>query len=179
MFKERIAQLQELLEVITLCIARKTKNPEIEYIPEKALFTVRVDPHDQGKMIGKKGATIWAIQTMLWHAGMIYLNHTVGVQLLEPVKGADIRATPFRARSKWDRELVTALIDKILSGCFGENYSFILHEETQTCAKYIITLDAYLKMQVSEPSLEDALDRIIRSVGMSQGAYLNTQVIWK
>jgi hypothetical protein len=90
-------KLRSLLEAIALAIGRRTKVPEIEHYANDAMFTLAVDPHDQGRFIGKLGSTIWAVQTILWYAGLTQFGWSYSVWLLVPAKsGTERRPVPFK-----------------------------------------------------------------------------------
>src|SRR6266404_6249238 len=174
-------KLRDLLAAIVANIGRKTPGPEIDYIPHMAVLTLRVNPHDQGRFVGKKGIVIWAINTILWYAGIANFGYTIGVKLLEPNgDGQDRRAMPFRPDPNWDRKKLGLLVDAITQNCFHTLICpWVIEDTGEAEATVNLQLEKYLKMQCEEPNLAEAISKVIHAAGMAQGANIKTNISWK
>jgi predicted RNA-binding protein YlqC (UPF0109 family) len=173
-------KLHSLLETIVLTIGRRTKAPEIEHYPNEALFTLAVDPHDQGRFIGKLGGTIWAIQSIFWYAGLTQFGWCYSVKLLEPDNPAKERQpAPFKFNPKWDRKKIENLVDRILETCLRTYCSWSLLETGAASLTINLTLMRYLKINLAEPSFVDAFETVMRVAGMSNGVQIKTEATWE
>jgi predicted RNA-binding protein YlqC (UPF0109 family) len=173
-------KLRSLLETIALSIGRCTKVPEIECFPNDAIFTLAVDPHDQGRFIGKLGSTIWAIQTILWYAGLTQFGWSYSVRLLEPENPVkERRPVPFKFNPKWDRKKIENLVSQICETCLRSYCSWSLHEIDRARLTVNLKLLQYLKINLTDPNFVDAFDTVVRVAGMSNGVQITTNPIWE
>ena len=149
-------KLRSMLETIVLSIGRRTKHPEIECYPNDALFTLAVDPHDQGRFIGKLGSTIWAIQTLLWYAGLTWFGWSYSVRLLEPDNPVkERRPVPFKFKPEWDRKKITNLVAEICETCLRSYCSWSLLETGEARLTVSLKLMRYLRINLTDPSFVD------------------------
>jgi predicted RNA-binding protein YlqC (UPF0109 family) len=172
-------KLHSLLETIVLAIGRRTKAPEIEHYLNEARFTLAVDPHDQGRFIGKLGGTIWAIQSIFWYAGLTQFGWPYSVKLLEPDNPVKERQpAPFKFNPHWDREKIKNLIDRILETTLRSYCRWSLQETGPASLTVNLTLMKYLKINLSDPSFADAFETVVRVAGMSNGVQITTETVW-
>jgi len=172
-------QLRSLLEIIVSGIARKTPNPEIEHYPNQALFTLSVDPHDQGRFIGKLGATIWAIQTLFWYAGLTLCGYSYSVKLMEPEDPVlNRKPVPLKFNPKWDRKKIENLIANVLESTLRSYASYSLSETSETSMTINLKIEKYLALNVSDPNFVDAFSTVMRVAGMSNGVNIKTEAIF-
>lgn len=169
-------RLRHLLETIISCITRHT-NPEIDLGEHK--FILRVDPRDQGRVVGKQGQAIWAIQTIFWYAGYTQAMHPWGIKLLEPEAPCKGLSSPFKFTAKWDREKIQKMLATIQEVCLPLHSSFRLEETDDTSATVFFQIDAYLQTPMLEPNFAEAVRIIVRAAGMVQGVSLKTEIIFK
>lgn len=170
-------QLRSLLETIVSVISKKTPNPEIDHLPNRALFTLAVNPHDQGRFIGKLGRTIWAIQTIFWYAGMTYGRNPYSVKLLEPDEPLrDRPPVPVKFNKAWDYEKIENLIVAVIKNTLRSYASYSLLRNGDTSMTIKLTIEKYLELCIAEPSFTEAFAIIMRVAGMSQGCNINTEV---
>lgn len=173
-------KLRSLLETITLAIGRRTKVADIECYPNDALFTLSVDPHDQGRFIGKLGSTIWAIQTIFWYAGLTQFGWSYSVRLLEPDNPVkERRPVPFKFNPEWDRKKIKNLVSQICDTCLRSYCSWSLSETNAASLTVDLKLVKYLKINLTDPSFADAFETVLRVAGMSQGCQIKTDVTWE
>lgn len=175
-------QLQSLLETIVLSLSRYTDKPDIQYAYSNTTHTMslRVDPRDQGRLVGKKGSVIWAIQTLFWYSGLTLAKHPCQIKLLEPeTTQRNLPSPPIRYHKKWDRSKIKALMDCIILSCMPMHATASLTEIDDTEAKVTLQVEAYLKTPISEPSFLDAFDTILHSAGIISGAKITTEAIFK
>lgn len=172
-------KLRSLLETIVDCIAKKTPNPEIEHYPNQALFTLMVNPHDQGRFIGKLGGTIWAIQTIFWYGGLTLNGYSYSVRLLEPDSPVTNRKpVPIKFNPKWDRKKIENLIAKVLDTTLRSYASYSTLETSETSMTIGLKIEKYLAMNVADPSFVDAFETVMRVAGMSNGVNIKTEAIF-
>lgn len=173
------AKLEALLRLIVANIGKMTIEPEIQYSPAEAQFSLRIDGRDQGRFIGKQGKTIGALQTIFWYAGLAQIQKTAAIKLLEPEDRLDRRSPPFTPNPNWDRKKIGELIDAILKACFNHVSAAWVIEDNAEHSVVQIQCDKYLQAPCSIPSIEDALKIVIHAAGMANGANLQTEVTWR
>lgn len=173
-------KLRSLLETIALSIGRSTKVVEIECFPNDALFTFAVDPHDQGRLIGKMGNTIWGIQTIFWYAGLTQFGWSYSVKLIEPdVPVKNRRPIPFRLNPKWDRKKIENLVREICDTCLRSYCQWSLEETGEARLTINLKLMRYLKINLTDPSFTEAFEAVLWAAGMSNGVQIKTEVSWE
>lgn len=172
-------KLRNFLRTIVFAIARSTKSPEILHYPSEALFTLAVEPGDQGRFVGKHAATIWSIQTLFWYAGLAQAGYCYSVRLLGPPEPPRNRiSTPLKFSPQWNRKLINNLITEIIGACVPEHGDYSLIETDATRATVTLTLNKYLEDRMKEPSFPEAFAGIMKTAGMSQGVAIKTETIF-
>ena len=172
-------RLEELIRRIICSICLKTPDPQIRYSETEAKFYVRVNTSDQGRCVGKQGRNHWAINAIMWYAGLSLKRQPVVVKLEDPM-GEGFRASiPFKANPRWDKAAMADLVELILSCVFGDAGHAWVIDETTPEAVVRIQLDRYLKNNCVDPDIVEALQKVIHAAGMASGALLNVEVTWK
>jgi predicted RNA-binding protein YlqC (UPF0109 family) len=171
-------RLHSLLETIVHTIARRTKAPEIEHYPNEALFTLQVDPYDQGRFVGKMGSTIWAIQTIFWYAGLTQFGWSYSIKLMDhPIENR--KSVPFKLDPNWDRKKIENLIGSILDVCLKHYCSWSLLETGPANLTVNLKLMQYLKINLTDPSFVDAFETVVRVAGLSNGVKIKTEATFE
>jgi predicted RNA-binding protein YlqC (UPF0109 family) len=172
-------RLTNFLHIIARAIARSKKSCSIEHIPNQATLTLSVDPKDQGRFIGKHGATIWGIQTLFWFAGLAQFGYTYTVKLLGPEKPPERRVSaPIKFNPKWPRKTINELAAETLWACLPQHSDYAIIEEDATRATIQLRLPKYLEIQLSEPNFQEAFGVVLKTAGMSQGVSIKTETIF-
>lgn len=172
-------KLRSLLETIVSSIAKKTPNPEIEHYHSSALFTLCVNPHDQGRFIGKLGGTIWAIQTIFWYAGLTLCGYSYSVRLMEPdAPIMNRKPVPIKFNPKWDRKKIENLIAEVLGITLRSYASYSLVETSETSMTVFLRIEKYLSLNLSDPNFVEAFGTVMRVAGMSNGVNIKTEAIF-
>lgn len=172
-------QLRSLLETIVSVIAKKTPDPAIFHQPNCAVFTLEVDPHDQGRFIGKLGRTIWAIQTIFWYAGLTLCRSPYSVKLLEPDMPLRGRPpVPIKFNKSWDRKKIENLVDRVLGHTLKSYARYALLETGETSMTISLTIEKYLALPLSEPNYVEAFETLLKVAGMSQGVNIKTEATY-
>lgn len=171
--------LRSLLEHIVSVIAKKTPRPVIDHLPNSALFTLAVDPHDQGRFIGKLGRTIWAIQTIFWYAGFTQCGYSYSVRLLEPDQPLkDRRPVPVKFKKSWDRKKIENFIADLLILTLRSFASYSLLETGESSMTISLKIEKYLDISTSEPNFIEAFETLVRAAGMSQGVNIKLEAVY-
>jgi predicted RNA-binding protein YlqC (UPF0109 family) len=166
--------LECFLRTIIAAIAKHTPEPKIVHLDKEYTFQIQVDGRDQGRIVGKGGAHIWAIQTLFWYAGFAQVRQGYSIRLLEPVTPYRGGPSPFRFTATWDRKIIQGLIDAILETCIPSHGSCELKEETKTSAVCTLKIEKYLQTPTDNPSLAEAISVVLKAAGMSQGVSIQT-----
>jgi predicted RNA-binding protein YlqC (UPF0109 family) len=171
-------KLRSLLETIVSAIAKRTKDPEIDHYPREALFTLQVDPYDQGRFVGQLGNTIWAIQTIFWYAGLTQFGWSYSVRLLDhPLENR--RSVPFKLNPNWDRKKIENLIGQIIDTCLRSYAAYSFIETGKASLTVNLKLMRYLKINLTDPSFVDAFETVVKVAGLSNGVQIKTEAIWE
>ena len=170
-----------MLHAIIGGICRSTDKPRIEFDHEDNRFYIQVTDEDQGRAIGKKGKTIWAITTLVWYAGVSNCKQLIGIVLDDPVDTGKVKpSVAFKANRNWDRKIITNLTEIILSTVMKERVvPWAMEERGLTDAIVRVQMDRYLQTPMIDPSFEEAFTTVIHSCGMAGGASINTEFEWK
>jgi len=178
--KEREAivaeKLKHFLRTIVSAIARSTPKPEILHYPNDALFKFAVDPKDQGRLIGKNGSTIWAIQTLFWFAGLAQFGYSYSVELVVTPK-ENRPSMPIKFSPDWPRKIINNLITEIIWACLPLHAEYTI-EEDGAKATINLKLPKYLELQLSNPSFPEAFTTVMRTAGISNRVSLRTETIF-
>ena len=172
------AQLKPMLTSIVTAICRKTKNPEFAYTVDDEPF-MRINgihPEDEGRIIGKRGNTFWALTVAHKYACDALGLPQVRIRPIDtrPDKSASVVA--FRPMEQWDKKAVTNMIEAILSTCLPGKASWVLDEWHGVVAR--ICIDKSLEKACADPSIAEMLDVLIHYAGKSCGCSIQTEVTW-
>jgi predicted RNA-binding protein YlqC (UPF0109 family) len=170
-------RLRSLLDTIVGAIAKSTSAPKIEHVFGEALFTLQVDPRDQGRFIGKLGGTIWAIQTVFWFAGFTQMGYAYSVKLFDhPL--TNHKAMPIKFNPKWPRKKIENLVDVTIKTCLRSFASYSLMEDDATHLTINLKLEKYLECVLASPNFPEAFSTVMRVAGMSNGVQISTETIY-
>lgn len=172
-------KVEILLRSILSSICRKTPSMEVIWSERNAMFMVRVGAADQGRIIGKKGKTFWSVATMLWWAGMSQGSGPATFKILDPIgpKAPEIRQ-PFLLNPKWNRARISDLLNSIANTILKTQGNWSMIDMGPGEAKVEFRVEKYLSTAMSDPSFEEALKTVIHAAGMSDGAVIETEVLW-
>src|SRR5262245_26746884 len=172
-------QLRSLLETIVSVIANNTPDPEIFHQPNCAMFTLEVDPHDQGRFIGKLGSTIWAIQTIFWYAGMTHCRYPYSVKLMEPYQPIfSRRPVPIKFNKNWDRKKIENLVADVIANTLRSFAKYELIETGETSMTIRLVIEKYLALPLSEPNFVEAFETLAKVAGFSNGVNIKTEATY-
>jgi len=169
-------KLKDLLKLILMTIAQSTPVAKIEWDEEESQFVIQVAGIDQGRLVGKNGATISAINIMFWYAGLKRIQKTVGIRLLEPVTGHKGTAIPYMPKSKFDRERFGWCMDSIIEALVGDPNEWSMTGEDGMKHKVLIELAPETKDLTQDPDLTTALEVLTKTIGRSCGGSMDVTV---
>ncbi len=170
-----------LIRAIVGAICKRSKDPTIRWSDAGSIWLIQgLDDRDQGRLIGKGGATFYALETALWYAGLAHAKRPEPVKLITTQKSASAPPKgPFKPNPKWDRKAPGRLVDTITKACLKKTVPWSLEEQGEADALMSICLEKYLQTPMSEPDFETALKTLIHSSAMSDGANVTASVLWK
>lgn len=173
-------KLTALIKETVATIAHSTKKPLIGWDEESHQFTIQVDPNDQGRMIGKSGVTVSAINVVMWHAGLQQIGHAVGIRLLEPdSQKKEFVSVPFMPKDDLDisalKHLVTNLLDTTL-GKASYTYEFTANIREPITAH--ICIKKALEAKIADPDLITALKVVIKTAGRACGGIVDSVIFF-
>lgn len=168
-------RLQALLSTIVSSIAQNTQTPDIDHFPNEAIIQFAVDPRDQGRIVGKKGCTIWAIQVLMWYAGLTQLQCAYKIKLLDPEAPCKGHSRPFRFNKKYDRDKIINLAEAIVETCIPKHATVYFQELDETTMMTSLKIEKYLQTPITDPSFVEAFESVMRAAGMSNGATIKTE----
>jgi len=173
-------KLTELINALVRTIARSTKSPLIEWDKNCFLFSIQVEPNDQGRLIGKSGVTIGALNVIMWYAGIQHIGRATGIRLLEPNgQKHEAVSVPFMPKDELDipalKNLVTTVLDSTIgNGNYTVNFSANIREP--------ITAHVAIKKSLSkkflDPDLVTALKNIIKTAGRACGGVVDSAIFF-
>ena len=167
--------MEELLRSILAAITQFTPNPEIE--THDAGFAVSVHPDDQGRVVGRQGMTVWAINAVITYASLKHSGRQLVVRLLEPeVRGSGVKI-PFRPNQAWDRSAIERLMNAFAL-CF-DSMTFELVESSPTQAMVVIH-PVGNEQEATQPHMNviEAMAVLTRAAGMARGVVLDMIAEW-
>jgi predicted RNA-binding protein YlqC (UPF0109 family) len=168
-----------LLKTITESIGRSSSPPVIRHFPDEAKLQFSVDPADQGRIVGKKGCVIWAIQVIMWYAGMAQLTCEYQVELLEPEAPYKGLSRPFRWDPKWNRSKIMSLATAVSETCLKDHANLDMKDTGETSATIFLKINKYLQCPLLDPPFCEAFQTIVHAAGMSNGVDIKTEVIFE
>lgn len=169
--------LKPMITSILSALCRRTPAFTLiyEYVGDPALYIGGVMPEDEGRLIGKKGKTFWALTVIHYYACRLNNLPQVRIHEIETSPTRSTNVVAFLQREDWDREAVTEMIEQILQ-VLDPGAAWVLDESNGAVA--MIRLSANLQNVVADPSLVTALDILIHAAGKSCGANIKTEVSW-
>lgn len=171
-------QLRSLLEHIVSVIAKKTSDPAIEHLPQKALFLLAVDPHDQGRFVGKNGRLIWAIQTIFWYAGFTWCGYSYSVKLLDQDRPIHAQPVPIKFKKNWDRKKIENFVAGLIKNTLRSYARYAILETGETSMTITLTIEKYLAISISEPNFIEAFESLVKAAGFSNGVNIKLEAVY-
>jgi len=168
---------EKLLRAVVATFCKKTPDPAIHFFHPNQ-FTLQVHAHDCGRLVGKGGIVIWALQTLLWYAGMANTGQPFALRLLEPIPvPKDVLPPPFRPKSELDKKRWGEFVDLILQTCMGmDKGSWVIEDFERVVMR--IRLEKYLKVASVDPAIDEAIQIIVHAAGMANGVNMEVVVEW-
>lgn len=160
-------------------ICKKTDSPVIVWDEYRSVYTIQVKGEDQGRVIGKNGKVVWALDFLVRHSSSFLLNRTAAIEVLEPeVRVARKTNAPFKPNDKWDDKKFGKMVEATLSNLFEEDTAH--HQITKDGSEgdVHLELEAYQYDRLEGQEFEDSLTTIIHAAGMAQGVKLDVKFSW-
>ena len=169
-----------LLRAIVGAICKRSKDHTIRYSEAGSTWVImNLDERDQGRLIGKGGATFYALETVMWYAGLVQ-GKPEPVKLISlPKSERTPPKSPFKPNPKWDRKAIGKLVDTITFACLKSKVPWVMAEGDENTAIISIRLEKYLQTPMSDPDFKLALETLIHSAAMSDGANVTANILWK
>lgn len=172
---------ESLLRAIVGSICKRSKDAVIRWSEAGGAWMImNLDDRDQGRLIGRGGATFYALETMMWYAGLSHAQKPDPVRL--PPKDKNPVAppkSPFKPNPKWDRKALGKLVDVIGDACLKKKLPYVIEDQGDTEAIISIQMDKYLKTPMSDPDFDISLKTLIHSAAMADGASVTANILWK
>jgi len=170
-----------LLRTIVGAICKRSKDHTIRYSEAGSTWVImNLDERDQGRLIGKGGATFYALETVMWYAGLAHAKRPEPVKLISQPRSAAVPPkSPFKPNPKWNRKAIGKLVDTITTACLKKTVPWIIEDGVMSDAIIIVELEKYLQTPMSDPDFELSLKTLIHSAGMSDGASVAANILWK
>lgn len=179
--------LEPALRTIVTGICREPDSIRLEFLD--GTFFLNVHSTDYGRCVGKQGSCIWALNTIMWYAGIAKLRQKLLVKLVGDNSESGRVLLPFKAKKNWNKGPIVAMLETALTNCFNSDAmgsgvvlaypAFIIETTVKGRAVVMVRLDAYLKTPMSEPSFSEALSTLVHAAGMVQGVSIDTTFDWK
>jgi predicted RNA-binding protein YlqC (UPF0109 family) len=171
-------KLTALIKEVVATIAHSTKKPLIGWDEDSYQFTIQVDPNDQGRMIGKSGVTVSAINVVMWHAGLQQIGHAVGIRLLEPDSmKKEIVSVPFMPKDNLDLTVLKHLVVNLLDTTLGKsNYTCAFTANIREPITAHICIKNAMEPKITDPDLITALKVVIKTAGRSCGGIVDSVI---
>ena len=172
------AKLKSMTTAIVCAICRKTESPEFAYtIDDEPFMRINgIHPEDEGRIIGKRGATFWALTVAHKDACDALGLAQVRIRPIDPRPNKTASVVAFRPRDEWDKKPVMDMIGSILATCLPGKASWGLDEHHGVVVR--IRIDKSLEKACADPSIAEMLDVLIHCAGKSCGASIKTEVTW-
>lgn len=165
------------LVVGTICT--NTKTPFVQYVEAARLMKIQVDGKDHGRIVGKKGFTVSALDTLLHYAGRAESSSPISINLKDPETRYKGPPALFKPRTNWDKAMISDMIHAILMACFKAPGDFLLKGNQPAQAHLDIALEKYLQTPLSDPPFDEAVSTIVHAAGMARGVSITTSFTWK
>lgn len=169
-----------LLRAIVGAICKRSKDHTIRYSEAGSTWVImNLDERDQGRLIGKGGATFYALETVMWYAGLVQ-GKPEPVKLISlPKSERTPPKSPFKPNPKWDRKALGLLLNAITMTCLKVKVPWSMNHDSDTEATMIIQLQNHIREPMTDPDFELAIKTLIHSAGMSDGANVTVNIVWK
>ena len=169
-----------LLRAIVGAICKRSKDHTIRYSEAGSTWVImNLDERDQGRLIGKGGATFYALETVMWYAGLAH-GKPEPVKLIGlPKSERTPPKSPFKPNPDWDRKTLGRLADTITTACLSKQVAWVISDQSDTESVIVIQLPAKRKAEMTDPDFELSLKTILHSAGMSDGAHVTVSIVWK
>jgi hypothetical protein len=170
-----------LLRTIVGAICKRSKDHTIRYSEAGSTWVImNLDERDQGRLIGKGGATFYALETCMWYAGLAHAKRPEPVKLIsQPRSDRTPPKSPFKPNPKWNRKAIGKLVDTITTACLKKTVPWVMEEQGESDAVISIQLEKYLQTPISDPDFKLALETLVHSAAMSDGANVTANISWK
>lgn len=170
-------ELNELVKELVAAIARSTALPLIEWDEKTNHFVVQISANDQGRMIGKSGVTIAAINVVMWYAGLLSIKKAVGIRLLEPRdQKREAVSVPFIPKDSLDLEelhrLASLIVKRTILGAHDITFASTHGQPTEVK----IAVPKKSKAHVEDPDLVTALKAVLKTIGRACGGVVEVSV---
>jgi len=168
-----------LLRAIVGAICKRSKDHTIRWSEAGSTWVImNLDERDQGRLIGKGGATFYALETVMWYAGLVQ-GKPEPVKLISlPKSERTPPKSPFKPNPKWDRKALGKLADIITLACTTKA-AWVIEDQSDHEAIISIQLDKRSKAAMTDPDFELSLKTLIHSASMSDGASVTANIVWK
>ena len=170
-----------LLRAIVGAICKRSKDHTIRWSETAGVWMImNLDERDQGRLIGKGGATFYALEAVMWYAGLVQ-GKPERVKLISlPKSDRTPPKSPFKPNPKWDRKALGKLMDIITTACLGKKLAWVIEEQPEPCQAVIsIRMEKKVLAAMFDPDFDFALKTIIHSASMSDGASVTANIVWK
>lgn len=164
-------------------IAINTPHPQVRYQPD--LYEVEAmvpGPSDHGRVVGKRGAVIWSINSILWWIGSAQVAHPIQLNLVPPSDNKERVKMPYKPITSWQSVIltpITEMLDTVLTATFKTKQAWTVEKLKEPGhARINIRLEGYLQTAMLEPNYEEAIKVLIHAAGASRGYNLEVNVTW-
>lgn len=166
-----------MLAKIVNAICPRTTEPMFIYSLDKGELRISgIHPTDEGRIIGRIGATWWALTTVHKYACDALGIPQVRVMPLETGPKLSDRSVSFRPRDDWDKKALTGMIESVLSTCLPKNNAWVLDEHHGVACK--VQIPSKFEAAMEDPNFEEAIDILIHCAGKGCGVSVKTEVEW-
>ena len=123
-----------LLHAIVGAICKRSKDPTIRWSEAGSIWLIQgLDDRDQGRLIGKGGATFYALETVMWYAGLAH-GKPEPVKLISQKKDDQTPPkSPFKPNPKWNRKALGKLVD-IIGDAIRNKMAWVIEDQSETDA---------------------------------------------
>ena len=167
-------ELKEIIAKILAIIARGTKKPRIDLDTKTSELVIQVDQKDQGRVIGKSGVTIAALNVIAWYIGKHLVKKPVTIVLLEPV-GREEAKIPFMPKEELDEEELTDFIKNILFGIGCKTHSVAVKKDIKHY-DVVVSLPKVWEKVLQDPDFDTAFSSLIKTAGRFCGGNVETEI---
>lgn len=161
-----------MLRSILAALCPKSK-PSIEFDEPLGLFDIQVSAEDHGRLIGKNGATVWAVSALMQHAGF-------RIHVTNPEERSNRQPSLFEPRKDWDRKVITNLVRDIGVACIpGAPQPWVMEETGDSEATLHMELSMQDAVRLSDQDFVKAITAVLHAAGMAAGVVIKTEASWR